>query len=527
MRTVSISFVIIVVLSAATAAVDLPVGQIHVGPVYTRGEQAGAYPKYPEIQIEVDVPPAASQELLKPEAFHIKADGGAAINATQEQTLASTGYGIAASVALDVSGSMKGKPLNAVRSGLIEFVGNAGPQDKVAIQTIADESHWDADWDAPRDRVRDALNRLATRGTLTRLWDSLLIAIQHLPVTPLSRHLIVISDGHDEGSSHTEDEVISAAHDHGMVVDAIGITRSNPQYLEGLDRLATQTGGQFREAKDSKDLENLIGSGIQRLKSTPVVSFRLADLPADGKAHRFEVTWTREASQWRGTVVASIPATAPGLTKFWYWGIGFAAAILLLLLIFILVRGRRVSKTRTHVESPSNRGSETVFTNAASRQSPLPPQPFVNSPDPVPAPLPPRKAFIATDETPALPKSKTEIMVRFSTPTKSKPAAWLVGAEGPAAGNRFPVDEIEYWIGTLENNHLQLADDPTVSGNHACLVFEHEVLGLYDYHSTNGTRVNGELIADKRRLLRPGDRIRIGRTTFILQSASMDGQPHA
>ncbi len=91
------------------------------------------------------------------------------------------------------------------------------------------------------------------------------------------------------------------------------------------------------------------------------------------------------------------------------------------------------------------------------------------------------------------------------------------------AGKRFPVDRAEYWIGATEKNHLHIANDPTVSGNHACLVFDHDVLGIFDNHSTNGTLVNGEAIREKRCLLRPGDRIRIGRSIFCVEAGGKPG----
>src|SRR6266849_3534900 len=112
--------------SLAARPADTPDSPIHAGPVYTRGEDTGPYPKYPEIQIQVDVPPTAGPEFLKPEAFLLRVDGGTAINASRVQTLASTGYGVAVVVSLDVSGSMRGAPLNAVRAGLSRFVDDAG-----------------------------------------------------------------------------------------------------------------------------------------------------------------------------------------------------------------------------------------------------------------------------------------------------------------------------------------------------------------------------------------------------------------
>jgi Mg-chelatase subunit ChlD len=505
-----------------------PTGQavpIHAGPVYTRGDEAGAYPQYPDLQIEVDGPPGTD---FAPAEFHVKADNGVPVKATRVQSLASTQYGVAASVSLDVSGSMAGRPLNAVKAGLSKFVNDATPQDKVAIQTIADEGQWDADWGAPPDQVKAALDRLAVRGTQTHLWDSLLEAIQHFPETPLSRRLIVISDGHDEGSKHKEDEVINAAHDRGVIIDAIGITRERHDHTPELDRLASQTGGQFRKARDTDELEKMVGGGIQHVKATPVVSFRLDDLKGDGKSHNFEVTWTHEGTESKAETMAPIPVVSSA--RRWYWVIGIAAGVLLIVSI-LMARQRSQQRHRTGAAVPTPIPAGAVPSAPAPRQQPLPPRPFVQgAPTPAGAgagqgALPPRKVAMPFDQAPApVPKIKTQMMERFPSPAKGKPAAWLFCEEGVVAGQKFPIDQVEYWIGALDNNHLRIADDPTVSGNHACLKFDHEVLGLYDNGSTNGTRVNGELVQEKRRLLRFGDRIRIGRSTFVLQPAEPEGQ---
>jgi Mg-chelatase subunit ChlD len=516
MRVFSISLALSMLFAAASAqTADAPTVPVHAGPVYTRGEEAGAYPKYPDLQIQVEVPPTTSAEQVKPEAFRVRVDNGATVNAYREQALATTGYGIAASIALDVSGSMKGAPLNAVRSGLSKFVGDASPQDKIAIETIADESRWDANWDDSRDKVKTSLDTLATRGTLTRLWDGLLEAIHNFPATPLSQRLIVISDGHDEGSKHTEEEVIAAALDRGIPVDAIGVTRSDPVYLQGLQRLATQTGGQFRQAKDTAELEQLVSSGIQRLKSTPVVSFHLDDVPGDGGTHRFEVTWKHDGTESRAEVKATIPVIKSRAR--WYWGGGIAAAVVLLIVILASTPKRSKQPDAFIVPPVQPVASAPV---SMPVQSPIPPR---QPGPPVPVPLQPRKVTMPPEQ-PARPvRVKTEIIARFGTPAQGQPGAWLLCEAGFAAGKRFPLDQIEYWIGALENNHLQITDDPTVSGNHACLVFDHDMLGVFDHKSTNGTRVNGDLVSNKRRLLRPGDRIKIGRSTFAVQTAEQEG----
>jgi Mg-chelatase subunit ChlD len=512
---------ILLVAAAGYAAKGPAAGSaaaIHTGPVYTRGSEAGLYPQFPDVQIQVEVPPSTDAQTLAPNTFQATADDGAAVPASRVQSLAETGYGVAASVALDVSGSMKGAPLNAVRNGLSKFVNDAGPQDKIAIETIADESKWDAEWTDSRDQVRGALVNLATRGKLTRLWDGLLEAIQHFPDTPLSRRLIVISDGHDEGSSHSLGDVIAAAQQHGIVVDAIGITRSNPRYLQGLEQLAGETGGLYRRAKDTQELEQLVSSGIQRLKSIPVVSFRFDALPADGKSHRFAVTWIHEGVESKSEVLAVVPAMAAKSTRDrWMWAAG--SATLLGLIVLIVLVARRRSKPLAATAQAASAVSASV------PPPPPPPASAVSAPSNIASPakepaLKPRKVPAAVDEPVARPsRTKTEMFVRFPEPSKGHPSGWLVCEEGFAPGEKFAVDEVEYWIGSLDSNHLQISDDPTVSGNHACLVFDHDVLRIHDYQSTNGTRVNGEVVQGTQRLLRPGDRIKIGRSTFALQPA--------
>src|ERR1051325_10033359 len=145
---------------------NTPAIPISAGPVYTRGSEAGAYPQYPDLQIQVEIPPDTNRALVKSEAFIVKAENGSSAYATRLQSLASTRYGMAGSVAIDVSGSMKGAPLNAVRSGLSKFVADAETQDKIAIQTIADDGRWEAGWEQSRDEVRAALENLQARGIL-------------------------------------------------------------------------------------------------------------------------------------------------------------------------------------------------------------------------------------------------------------------------------------------------------------------------------------------------------------------------
>ena len=532
-----------VVLWLALLAASLPAMQgtsepagnaLRAGPVYTAARAAGVIPQFPDIQVMVET-------AVPGGAFRIRA-GGEFYPATRVQSMTASGHAMAVAVVLDVSGSMKGEPLAAIRAGLLRFANDAGERDRIAIATVADESRWDVNWGDARAQIRTAINNLASRGKLTRLWDGLSDALVKFPEQPAARRVIVISDGHDEGSAHSLEELMAACQKQMVPIDAIGITGSDDVYFINLQRLAEGTGGHFRESKSEANLEQLVGGGIERLRSLPVVTFRLKDLRGDGKSHEFEVFWKHDGIESSAKVTGTVPLMkGPALDsgRAWMWAGGLAA--LALAIAGFVVNSRKNPKpapepaaTRTpepplpeialarailpDVRPPIPAGiGNTAVEESTRRDIPQLSSPVTTriSPTPVsPTPVSPTP----TDAAPPPQRSRTQVPARFTQPTMGGPAAWLLSEEGFGAGSWFPVDASEYWIGAHETNHLRITGDATVSRNHACIVFDTDVLGIFDYGSTNGTRVNGEIVQQSRRLLQPGDRIRVGRSVFVLRA---------
>ena len=537
---------IVWVVWLSVPAIGMAADVIHAGPVYTAAKGTPGLPAFPTVQILVELPPSNPPAAPKPESFELKVDGGAGIPASSVQTLLAAGYGMAAAVVLDASGSMKGRPLDAVRTGLTKFVDQSGPQDRVAILTVADESRWDAKWGDTTEQLRAAIAHLESRGSFTVLWDGVIEALGNFPDSPLARRVIVISDGHDEGSHHTLREAIDEAARRHIVIDAIGITRDKPKYLEDLKNLATSTGGVFRVALDEGEIENFVGNGIQRLKTLSVATFQTTGVPEDGKSHTFAVTWKGGSAPAQGEAVATVPASHPEISppppqhqsqnqppspsepgpssK----NRGMLMALLVLLLVILIVTlGLYFFLTRN--KPPVQPVIPTVPVNPDPPPAPAPgpyrpvtrdqtvpgrdlgPEPVPFDPSRLPGTPPP---VVPLPVTPAARKA-TQIAARFSAPGAGSPAAWLQAEGGPQAGRWFSIETAEFWIGCVDLNNLALAD-ATVSGHHACIAYDSGSLTIWDHNSTNGTFVNGEQVSGSRRLLRPGDRIRIGQTTFTL-----------
>ncbi|MGQ9561569.1 MAG: FHA domain-containing protein [Candidatus Oleimicrobiaceae bacterium] len=95
----------------------------------------------------------------------------------------------------------------------------------------------------------------------------------------------------------------------------------------------------------------------------------------------------------------------------------------------------------------------------------------------------------------------------------------LLALTGPLGAKSFPLRRGLITIGRLEGQSIHLSDE-TVSRNHALITVSWLGCSITDLQSANGTYVNGERVG--RRRLRVGDRIRIGRSEFVLSLAKGD-----
>ena len=95
------------------------------------------------------------------------------------------------------------------------------------------------------------------------------------------------------------------------------------------------------------------------------------------------------------------------------------------------------------------------------------------------------------------------------------------GAQAGELASRLAAAAIELsdaaGVGRGAENAIRLDGDTTVSGRHATLDSRADGLWVEDAGSTNGTFVNGAPVTT-RRLLQPGDVIRIGHTDLLVEA---------
>jgi VWFA-related protein len=160
---------------------------------------------------------------------------------------------ICAALAIDYSGSMEGEPLAAAKAGARAFLGLLGSKDQVAVIGFSDEPQLVQAWTADTQLAAQSLDLLPAKDW-TALWDALWLAGEELSGKSGRKAVIVLTDGADNRSQHTPEEVIEQAQRVGLSIFAIGL-RSEDYDGAALQRLVKAVGGRYVEAGGPGELE--------------------------------------------------------------------------------------------------------------------------------------------------------------------------------------------------------------------------------------------------------------------------------
>jgi len=529
--------------------------RLTAGPTYTSAD-GKSDPKFPNVDVVFTLSgPDGKPIAVKPADLKLFSQGTELGTATAIHTFEQTGHGLTAILALDASGSMRGAPINAIHATIAKFVGQARKQDQVEVVTFADETKYDVPFGSSQDAMKQQLETVQPRGKFTHLYDGLLDAMDQFKSTqPKRRQIVVISDGHDEGSKHTLADVVVKANKQNVVIDAIGLTRDHGEYLTSLQQMANDTGGTYQRAMTAEDLDREIDAGIQANRQTPVASFKSAHLAADGTQHTTLLKWKP------GNLTATAFVNTP-LRSWWQnplvWVLGgcFLAGIVLLAISWFGSKSKGNAAVATPAPLPPPVPAGFAPTPTAVSPRPAPTSYEASSglggrtptaPDsaqasgafgpragkPAVTSVEPQFPFSGTAQVPVVSddatgkvnpgkdilgkeRGKTRLAAFFDAPDAG-PYALIRVQSGEMAGITIPMTSATFSLGALGGNSLILPGDATISGQHLKFFWEGSILKVEDLGSTNGTFLNAARLGPGRQLLRPGDEVRIGQTVLVL-----------
>lgn len=139
--------------------------------------------------------------------------------------------------------------------------------------------------------VQSSLRAVDAAG-LTAVYDSVIKGCSALSAPGIARKtIILLSDGDDTNSYHTQNQVFDVAERSGAVVYTIFIhtKTAGPEDERWMKRLAAVTGGRSFEASGPKALQTALAEIGRDIRSGYVLTFRPPSQVADGNFHQVSV----------------------------------------------------------------------------------------------------------------------------------------------------------------------------------------------------------------------------------------------
>ncbi len=296
---------------------------------------------FPAITVYVSVTDQAGEPVgVEPDRILLEEDGEI-IRPDQMQGLTGVVEKLTTLLVIDVSGSMNSADkLDTAKMAAKAYIEQMRPGDQVGLMSFNTTVTYNQPVVSDLEMLTAAIERLIAEED-TAMYDALVEAADMLATVPGRKAIIVLTDGMDNVSSSTLDDVLAHIGPSGMTISTIGL--GDPEVQDattaGIDEpaltlLATQAGGQYAYINDSAGLTALYERYARVLQSEYVIRYTTPGGLRDGLWRHLTVRLAdaealpQEASYNPGGLVPEVgePASWP----VFYGSLGGLVALLFL-----------------------------------------------------------------------------------------------------------------------------------------------------------------------------------------------------
>lgn len=267
--------------AAAVQAAQLRIDQIDAG-------------EFPRITIYTTVTDKSQNPLtdVKEESWQYLEDGVPSRAKIKITPFQFSREGIALVVIVGASGIMKGRPLESEKKAVLNLAANLQPLDKITVLAYGDRVETISGFDATADERRKQVKTMKTFGNTVTFYDALWQGIETLlqkPGLPARKAIIIVSDGRDNGSAITREEVLNRIKKSNIPVYGIGYSLLSPRYLTVLKKITRVSGGTYLYAKRDKIINSKLKKILDQLKKGYVIQTTSKHIPGDGQVHQLTI----------------------------------------------------------------------------------------------------------------------------------------------------------------------------------------------------------------------------------------------
>lgn len=203
---------------------------------------------------------------------------------------------VSVGILFDVSGSMSGDKVRRARDALGHFVQTSHDRDEYFLIGFNSRAQLLMDRTRDGNAVLDKLTFVQTKNN-TALYDACYLGVERVQRgTHPKRALLLISDGQDNNSRYTFNELRRVLKESDVVLYAIGILGGSDVGsslgMEGqgiLDELAGVSGGKAFYPRSNAEMDDIFEQIALELRHQYSIGYRPPNFTSDGKWHKIKV----------------------------------------------------------------------------------------------------------------------------------------------------------------------------------------------------------------------------------------------
>jgi len=324
--------------------------------------------KFPNVTVYVSATDASGNPVgIDPQTIQINENGQAMEPVDVKgggEVVGGEAIPVTTMLVIDISGSMdKNDKLGAAKQAAKAYISGMRSGDQAGLITYDTHVYTVQPITADTLALTSAIDGLQT-GSDTAMYNALIEAEKALEGVSGRKAIIVLTDGMDNQSSSTANDVITGIGESGLSISAIGFGDTSVTGQAGLDEagltsLAGQAGGQYAFATDAQTLSTLYQQYGQSLQSEYAITYVSPSTLRDGINRSLSVSLSTAGVSTNGAYNPGgvLPEVS---TRSWAMFAGILAFLLFLLAVPTLVGlfGRTVQNIASVTSSPGSSKSK-------------------------------------------------------------------------------------------------------------------------------------------------------------------------
>lgn len=205
------------------------------------------------------------------------------------------------SILISNNGIMEGEPLDYQKTAVIQFIDSMQKEETLSLYTIGDDAVPIFENLQKEEIDTSLINAIEISGTQPRIYDSLLNVVRKLETKNTRRKVvIVISDGRDQNSRFSKDQLDALLSEKSIPIYSVGIRVISSAGLSALNQISELTSGSYFYSKTLKSIPEHLKTIRDTINKCYVINYKIKNVKPDNNYHLLEIAVLERDAEGKG-----------------------------------------------------------------------------------------------------------------------------------------------------------------------------------------------------------------------------------